>query len=220
MCPSSRTASSTDQALEELLGRTRAAILEAAADGRGTTEPACRLGISPATVSQRTAVLRNAGLLATRREGKAVLHTVTPLGTALLEPGSRLLRPAARGTDGAAPCRWFRRGSKAWPRPGSSPPAPRTAVRSAAGTDAGVLRAADVVQTFGNAATGSCLDDSRQYGLRGYGCNGGVHQQWNVHGWNDGTRRFRSMATGECPDDSRYGLRTVRCDGSRNRTWR
>ncbi|MGW9437421.1 ArsR/SmtB family transcription factor [Streptomyces sp. NPDC055607] len=82
---------STGQALEELLGRTRAAILEAAADGRGTTDLARRLGISPATVSHHTAVLRNAGLLATRREGKAVLHTVTPLGTALLEPGSRLL---------------------------------------------------------------------------------------------------------------------------------
>ncbi|WP_405771501.1 hypothetical protein [Streptomyces sp. NBC_01538] len=36
-----------------------------------------------------TSVLRNAGLLATRREGKAVVHTVTSLGMALLESGSR-----------------------------------------------------------------------------------------------------------------------------------
>ncbi|MFJ5879052.1 helix-turn-helix domain-containing protein [Streptomyces sp. S1] len=82
---------STGQALEELLGRTRAAVLAAAADGRSTTDLARRLGISPATVSHHTSVLRNAGLVATRREGKAVLHTVTPMGMALLEPGSRLL---------------------------------------------------------------------------------------------------------------------------------
>ncbi|WP_242427207.1 MULTISPECIES: winged helix-turn-helix domain-containing protein [unclassified Streptomyces] len=77
--------------LEDLLGRTRAAILEAATAGRSTTDLARRLNISPATVSHHTAVLRNAGLVATRREGKAVLHTVTPMGMALLEPGSRLL---------------------------------------------------------------------------------------------------------------------------------
>ncbi|MFC8172129.1 ArsR/SmtB family transcription factor [Streptomyces sp. NPDC057242] len=82
---------STGRALEELLGRTRAAVLEAAADGRSTTDLARRLGISPATVSHHTSVLRGAGLVATRREGKAVLHTVTSMGRALLEPGARLL---------------------------------------------------------------------------------------------------------------------------------
>ncbi|WP_395366137.1 ArsR/SmtB family transcription factor [Streptomyces sp. YH02] len=82
---------STAQALEDLLGRTRAAILEAVAVGRGTTDLARRLSISPATVSHHTSVLRNAGLVTTRREGKAVLHTVTPMGMALLEPGARPL---------------------------------------------------------------------------------------------------------------------------------
>ncbi|MCX5232649.1 helix-turn-helix transcriptional regulator [Streptomyces sp. NBC_00233] len=82
---------STAQALEDLLGRTRAAILEAVAVGRSTTDLARRLGISPATVSHHTSVLRNSGLVTTRREGKAVLHTVTSMGMALLEPGSRPL---------------------------------------------------------------------------------------------------------------------------------
>ncbi|MYS09020.1 helix-turn-helix domain-containing protein [Streptomyces sp. SID6041] len=80
---------SAGQALEDLLGRTRAAILESVAVGRSTTDLARRLGIAPATVSHHTSVLRSAGLLTTRREGKAVLHTVTSMGMALLEPGSR-----------------------------------------------------------------------------------------------------------------------------------
>ncbi|MFF8510703.1 ArsR/SmtB family transcription factor [Streptomyces sp. NPDC015492] len=83
---------SAGQALEDLLGRTRAAILESVAVGRSTTDLARRLGIAPATVSHHTSVLRNAGLVTTRREGKAVLHTVTSMGMALLEPGSRPVR--------------------------------------------------------------------------------------------------------------------------------
>ncbi len=85
------TRASGGRALEDLLGRTRAAVLEAAAGGRSTTDLARRLDISPATVSHHTSVLRKAGLVTTRREGKAVLHTVTSMGMALLEPGSRLL---------------------------------------------------------------------------------------------------------------------------------
>ncbi|MER5883190.1 ArsR family transcriptional regulator [Streptomyces sp. NPDC001941] len=80
-----------DQSIEDLLGRTRAAVLGAAVGGGSTTDLARRLSISPATVSHHTSVLRNAGLVTTRREGKAVLHSVTSLGMALLEPGSRLL---------------------------------------------------------------------------------------------------------------------------------
>ncbi|MEV7675282.1 RICIN domain-containing protein [Streptomyces sp. NPDC088752] len=98
-------------------------------------------------------------------------------------------------------------------------PAPRTAAQSGTGADVGVLRAADVVQTFGNMATGSCLDDSRQYGLRGYGCNGGVYQRWNVHVWNDGTRQFRNVATGECLYDDGVTLDTRACNSSREQSW-
>ncbi|WP_328921752.1 ArsR/SmtB family transcription factor [Streptomyces griseoaurantiacus] len=75
--------------LDELLGRTRAAILAAVVTGCGTTEPARRLRVSPATVSHHATVLRGARLITTRREGKAVLHTATSLGLALLGRSGR-----------------------------------------------------------------------------------------------------------------------------------
>ncbi|MFC8172130.1 RICIN domain-containing protein [Streptomyces sp. NPDC057325] len=98
-------------------------------------------------------------------------------------------------------------------------PAPRAIAVAGTDTGAGVLGAADVVQTFANMATGSCLDDSRQYGLRGYGCNGGVHQKWNVRVWNDGTRQLRNLATGECLYDDGVTLATRACDSSREQSW-
>ncbi|MGW6259817.1 ArsR/SmtB family transcription factor [Streptomyces sp. NPDC055085] len=77
--------------LDDLLGRTRAAVLRATAAGCGTTDLARRLKISPATASHHTSVLRKADLIASRRDGKTVVHTATPLGLALLDPGSRLV---------------------------------------------------------------------------------------------------------------------------------
>jgi DNA-binding MarR family transcriptional regulator len=50
-----------------------------------TTELARELGTSAATVSGHTKTLRAAGLIVTTRVGKAVLHSVTPLGGRLLE---------------------------------------------------------------------------------------------------------------------------------------
>ncbi|WP_055603968.1 RICIN domain-containing protein [Streptomyces aureus] len=87
------------------------------------------------------------------------------------------------------------------------------------GAPAGALRAVDVIQTFANMATGSCLDDSRQYGLRGYGCNGGVHQKWNVHVWGDGTRQLRNLATNDCLFDDGFTLDTRACNSSREQSW-
>ncbi|GLZ00958.1 helix-turn-helix domain-containing protein [Actinoplanes sp. NBRC 103695] len=69
-----------------LIGMTRTAVLESVGDGRTTSELARRVGVSAASISQHTAVLREAGLVHTSRIGKAVLHSVTPLGAALLEP--------------------------------------------------------------------------------------------------------------------------------------
>lgn len=71
--------------LGALLGRTRAAILEDVATGRTTGELAERFGVSGAAASYHTAVLRRAGLLTSRRRGKTVLHTITPVGLAVLE---------------------------------------------------------------------------------------------------------------------------------------
>ncbi|MEU8792787.1 helix-turn-helix domain-containing protein [Streptomyces sp. NPDC048643] len=77
--------------LDDLLGRTRTAVLRATVGGCGTTDLARRLRISPATASHHTSVLRKADLITSRRDGKTVVHTVTPLGLALLDPGARLI---------------------------------------------------------------------------------------------------------------------------------
>jgi hypothetical protein len=74
-------------ALAALVGRNRAAVLRATAHGCTTTELADRVGISPAAASQHASVLREAGLIATRRQGGAVLHILTPLGAELLGAG-------------------------------------------------------------------------------------------------------------------------------------
>lgn len=72
-------------ALAPLLGRTRAAVLAALRTPATTTALAERTGISPASASQHATVLRNAGLVRTERTGTAVLHTLRPLGQALLD---------------------------------------------------------------------------------------------------------------------------------------
>jgi DNA-binding transcriptional ArsR family regulator len=74
-------------ALAALVGRNRATVLGSIADGCTTTELAERAGISVASASQHASVLRDAGLIVTRRQGGAVLHLLTPLGTELLEAG-------------------------------------------------------------------------------------------------------------------------------------
>lgn len=72
-------------ALAALLGRTRASVLAVVEGGCSTGEVARRLRISPAAASQHTSVLRNAGLLVSHRERNTVLHTLTPLGRAILD---------------------------------------------------------------------------------------------------------------------------------------
>jgi DNA-binding transcriptional ArsR family regulator len=74
-------------ALAALLGRTRAAALACIGSGCTTTELAIRLGVSASAASQHATVLREAGLILTRRQGSAVLHTLTPLGFSLLAAG-------------------------------------------------------------------------------------------------------------------------------------
>src|SRR5215510_5694590 len=75
---------STQKALAALLGDTRAAALDVISTGCTTTELADRLGLSPATASYHVAVLRDAGMIISHRRGSTVLHTITRLGTALL----------------------------------------------------------------------------------------------------------------------------------------
>ncbi|ETK37724.1 ArsR/SmtB family transcription factor [Microbispora sp. ATCC PTA-5024] len=76
------------RALPALLGVTRAQVLEAVAEGECTTsELARRLRVPPATASRHAAVLREAGLITTRRHRQSVIHAVAPLGVGLLEGG-------------------------------------------------------------------------------------------------------------------------------------
>ncbi|MEI7032368.1 ArsR/SmtB family transcription factor [Streptomyces pratensis] len=73
--------------LSRLLGATRAALLyEVAAHGCATTsELADAVGCSLPNTSQQLAILRGAGLAASRKEGRCVLHRPSPLGRRLLE---------------------------------------------------------------------------------------------------------------------------------------
>jgi DNA-binding transcriptional ArsR family regulator len=81
---SSPDAGKPSDALSSLLGSTRAAALEAAVEGCTTTELAKHCDISPAAASHQATVLREAGLITTRRVGASVRHEVTLLGIWLL----------------------------------------------------------------------------------------------------------------------------------------
>ncbi|MFB6815008.1 ArsR/SmtB family transcription factor [Streptomyces sp. NPDC056347] len=92
-----------EQALSALVGQTRAAALRQLTDTCTTSQLASRLGISPGTASQHASVLRESGLITTRRVRNCALHTVTALGMALLD-GRLRNRPApARTAVGAQP---------------------------------------------------------------------------------------------------------------------
>ncbi|MGW3168237.1 winged helix-turn-helix domain-containing protein [Streptomyces sp. NPDC001142] len=82
--PDTRPRSST--ALATLLGRTRAAALEALASptGHTTKQLAQTLAISPATASEHVTALRDAGLVTSLRQANTMRHTTTNLGTKLI----------------------------------------------------------------------------------------------------------------------------------------
>ena len=75
-------------ALGDLLGRRRAGILVALAAEATTTELSSRLAASPAGVSEHLGVLRRAGLVRARRDGRAVLYSRTAAGDVLTAPAS------------------------------------------------------------------------------------------------------------------------------------
>ncbi|MFJ8311739.1 MULTISPECIES: ArsR/SmtB family transcription factor [unclassified Streptomyces] len=90
----------TAEALAALVGQTRAAALRLLRAACTTSELADRLGISRAGASQHATVLRRTGLITSRRVRNSMLHTVTPLGLALLDgrPGSGPGQRSARTT--------------------------------------------------------------------------------------------------------------------------
>ncbi|WP_225799192.1 DUF5937 family protein [Streptomyces sp. NK15101] len=79
----------TPEALARLLGPVRADVLCALAEPMGTTALARLLGRAPSSVSSHLAVLRDAGLLTSRRYGHQVLYERTPLGIAVSQPDPR-----------------------------------------------------------------------------------------------------------------------------------
>jgi DNA-binding transcriptional ArsR family regulator len=70
--------------LAPLIGRTRAAALQALRQPCSTAELAARLGISAPSASEHATALRGAALIQTERRGRGVRHSLTPLGRSLL----------------------------------------------------------------------------------------------------------------------------------------
>ena len=70
--------------LDNLMGVTRARVLRALVQPSSTSTLAAQLTISKASASEHARVLREAGLVATRRDAHSVVHSLTPLGQQLL----------------------------------------------------------------------------------------------------------------------------------------
>ncbi|GGJ70417.1 ArsR/SmtB family transcription factor [Streptomyces brasiliensis] len=73
------------EALARLMGHQRAAVLAGLTAPASTTDLARRHGLAPSTVSAHLSVLREAGLLVSRRQGYYVLYGRTALGDALAD---------------------------------------------------------------------------------------------------------------------------------------
>jgi len=74
-----------DGAMDDLIGGTRADILRVLSVPMTTSELAHRLHLTPAAVSQQLGVLRRAGVVDARRQGREVYSELTASGRRLLE---------------------------------------------------------------------------------------------------------------------------------------
>lgn len=70
--------------LAVLLGHTRARVLYAVSGGATTGEIARAAGVSAPSASRHATALRDAGLITSSRQAATVLHTLTPVGAAVL----------------------------------------------------------------------------------------------------------------------------------------
>lgn len=90
---------SDDDPLADLLGRTRAAILQMTDVPMSTTAIARQLGQSPGSVNQHLSILRGSGLVVSRRSGRSVLYRQTPLAQSMIAAQ----QVARRGVGTSAP---------------------------------------------------------------------------------------------------------------------
>lgn len=80
----------------------------------------------------------------------------------------------------------------------------------------------DGVYFMVNQGTKRCLDDSKAFGLRMFGCNGQTFQQWRLHGLNEsGTAwTIENENTKSCVQGSSTGaLFTLPCNGLSVQAW-
>ncbi|MCP2243629.1 Helix-turn-helix domain-containing protein [Lentzea aerocolonigenes] len=84
---------------------------------------------------------------------------------------------------------------------------------------AGLISAAGN-RIFVSRATGACLDDSLDGGLRTFRCNGMSYQRWTPQAAGDGTYRLSNHATGACLDLSPTGLRSAACAETDSQRWK
>ncbi|WP_079145790.1 ArsR/SmtB family transcription factor [Streptomyces lydicus] len=83
-----RNTAPPDDPLAALVGSTRALALRLLVRQHTTAGLARELAVSAAAASMQAKILREAGLIVSRRDGKAVWHWCTPLGLDLLVHGS------------------------------------------------------------------------------------------------------------------------------------
>ncbi|MFI6829670.1 helix-turn-helix domain-containing protein [Kribbella sp. NPDC050241] len=83
-----------DSPLADLVGRTRAAIVSHLDLPMSTTHLAHQLGVSAPTLSVHLGILRNAGVVDSRRDGRTVLYYRTSLGSQLLTAATPLASTA------------------------------------------------------------------------------------------------------------------------------
>ncbi|GAP48760.1 hypothetical protein [Streptomyces azureus] len=82
-------AESPSTPLTVLLGSSRAVALRVIAAGATTGEIARAAGVSASSASRHATALRGAGLITSHRNGPSVLHTLTPVGAAVLRAATR-----------------------------------------------------------------------------------------------------------------------------------
>ncbi|MFE6507654.1 DUF5937 family protein [Nocardioides sp. NPDC057767] len=86
-----------EDALGELLGRSRSEILMSLQVPRSTTDLAREIGLAAATVSSHLSVLRRTGLVTCWRSGRRVLYQRTALASAMVAAGRADERDEAHG---------------------------------------------------------------------------------------------------------------------------